>query len=235
MIPNLKPTPGDKKTNNIFVAILGIILIVSSISFTVLGIFNLCRAFLTEYNLKTLDLMYFTSGILILFSIAMVNLLSEIRDQNKTIAKGVLHLLKNKISVAPKPAGNFGDILKNLFGRQPGVDNDDVSGSISLYDANDPDNPIFQGDFKNADEMNEIKKNLINKMLNSQREFKGKKMTKQEMLDTLSIRELKAELKLAVDAEDWLWAASLRDKIAEKEEAKKKGNSGSEKKDNTEL
>jgi protein-arginine kinase activator protein McsA len=98
-----------------------------------------------------------------------------------------------------------------------------------------PNNPIFQGDFKNMDEMNEMRKNLIDKMLNSQKEFKGKKMTKQEMLDSLSVRELKAELKIAVDSEDWLWAASLRDKIAEKEGIKKKGNSGSDKKDNPEM
>jgi hypothetical protein len=235
MIPNLNPTSNEKKTNNILVAFLGIVLIVSSICFTVLGIFNLLRAFLTEYNLKTLDLMYFTSGILILFSIAIVNLLTEMRDQNKTIAKGVLHLLKNKLNGAPKPTGAFGDVLKNLFGRQPGTENDDISGSISLYDVSDPDNPIFQGDFKNADEMNDIKKNLIEKMLNSHREFKGKKMTKQEMLNELNLRELKAELKLAVEAEDWLWAASLRDKIAEKDVKKKGGSNGSEKKDNPEL
>jgi protein-arginine kinase activator protein McsA len=101
---------------------------------------------------------------------------------------------------------------------------DDISGSVSLYDVSNPDKPIFEGDFKNSEEMNEIRKNLIDKMLNSQKEFKGKKMTKQEMLDSLNLRELKAELKIAVEAEDWLWAASLRDKIAEKE-----------KKDNTDL
>lgn len=238
MIPDLNSTSKEKKPNKILIAVLGIILIASSICFTALGIFNLLRAFFTEYNLTTLDLLYFTSGILLLFSIAIVNLLSEIRDQNKTIAKGVLHLLKTKVNGAgPKPASNFGDVLKNLFGRQPGMDmdNDDVTGSISLYDANDPDNPIFQGDFKNSEEMNEIRKNLIDKMLNSQKEFKGKKMTKQEMLDELSLRELKAELKLAVDAEDWLWAASIRDKIAEKDVKKKGGTSGSEKKDNPEL
>jgi hypothetical protein len=236
MIPDLNSTSKEKKPNKIIIAILGIILVLSSISFTALGIFNLLRAFFTEYNLTTLDLLYFISGILLLFSIAIVNLLTEIRDQNKTIAKGVIHLLKNKANgIGPKPAGSFGDILKNLFGKQPGMDSDDVKGSISLYDVTDPDNPIFEGDFKNAEEMNDMRKNLIDKMLNSQKEFKGKKMTKQEMLNELSVRELKAELKIAVDAEDWLWAASIRDKIAEKDVKKKGGTGGSEKKDNPEL
>ena len=55
------------------------------------------------------------------------------------------------------------------------------------------------------------------------------------MLDSLNLRELKAELKMAIDSEDWLWAASLRDKIAEKD-TKKKGNSDdNEKKNNTDL
>jgi protein-arginine kinase activator protein McsA len=83
--------------------------------------------------------------------------------------------------------------------------------------------------------MDEVKRNLMNKMLNSHKEFKGKKMTKQEMLDSLNLRELKAELKLAIETEDWLWAASIRDKIAEKD-TKKKGNSDDiEKKDSTDL
>jgi protein-arginine kinase activator protein McsA len=55
------------------------------------------------------------------------------------------------------------------------------------------------------------------------------------MLDSLNLRELKAELKIAVEAEDWLWAASLRDKIAEKENKKKGGSDDTEKKDNTDL
>ena len=74
---------------------------------------------------------------------------------------------------------------------------------------------------------------MLNKMLSSQKEFKGKKMTKQEMLDSMGIRELKAELKMAINEEDWLWAASLRDKIAEKDTKKKDGNGESEKKDDT--
>lgn len=154
MIPGFETPPKQKLTDNIIVGILGLILIVSSICFTAIGIFNLVRAFFTEYNLTSLDMLYFTSGIMILFMIAIVNLLSEIKNQNKTIAKGVLHLLKQKLNNGPsKPTTPFGDILKNLFSRQPGMSDDDVSGSISLYDVNDPDNPIFQGDFKNSDEM----------------------------------------------------------------------------------
>lgn len=235
MIPGFETPPKQKLTDNIIVGILGLILIASSVCFTAIGVFNLVRAFFTEYNVTTLDMLYFTSGIMILFMISIVNLLSEIKNQNKTIAKGVLHLLKQKLNNNPLKPTPFGDMLKNLFSRQPGMSDDDVSGSISLYDVNDPDNPIFQGDFKNSDEMDQIKKNLMNKMLNSQREFNGKKMTKQEMLDSLNLRELKAELKLAIDSEDWLWAASLRDKIAEKD-TKKKGNSDdTEKKDSTDL
>lgn len=236
MIPSFETPPKEKLTDNIIIGILGLILIVSSVCFTAIGVFNLGKALLTDYNLTTLDLLYFTSGLFILFLIAIVNLLSEIKKQNVTIAKGVLHLLKQKVNNNPsKPTMPFGDMLKNLFGRQPGMSNDDVSGSISLYDVSNPDNPIFQGDFKNSDEMDEIKRNLMNKMLNSHKEFKGKKMTKQEMLDSLNLRELKAELKMAIETEDWLWAASIRDKIAEKD-TKKKGNSDDiEKKDSTDL
>jgi hypothetical protein len=225
MIPGSETPPKEKLTDNIFIGILGLILIASSICFTAIGVFNLGRAFFTEYNVTTLDMLYFTSGIMILFMIGIINMLSEMKKQNKAIANGVLHLLKQKLNNGPSnPKMPFGDMLKNLFSKQPGMSDDDISGSVSLYDVSNPDKPIFEGDFKNSEEMNEIRKNLIDKMLNSQKEFKGKKMTKQEMLDSLNLRELKAELKIAVEAEDWLWAASLRDKIAEKE-----------KKDNTDL
>ena len=236
MIPSFETPAKEKLTDNIIIGILGLILIASSVCFTAIGVFNLCKALFTEYSLTTLDLLYFTSGLFILFLIAIVNLLSDIKKQNITIAKGVLHLLKQKVNNnSSKPTTPFGDILKNLFSRQPGMSDDDVSGSISLYDVSNPDNPIFQGDFKNSDEMDEIKRNLMNKMLNSHKEFKGKKMTKQEMLDSLNLRELKAELKMAIETEDWLWAASIRDKIAEKD-TKKKGNSDDiEKKDSTDL
>jgi hypothetical protein len=222
MIPGSETPPKEKLTDNILIGILGLILIASSICFTAIGVFNLGRAFFTEYNVTTLDMLYFTSGIMILFMIGIINMLSEMKKQNKAIANGVLHLLKqkaNKIHTTP-----FGDMLKDMFSRQPGMNNDDMSGSISLYNIDDPDNPIFKGDFKNSDEMNEVRKNLMDNMLNSKKEFKGKKMTKQEMLDSLNLKELRAELKQAIDLEDWLWAASLRDKIAEKE-----------KKDNTDL
>jgi hypothetical protein len=233
MIPNVETPPKEKLTDNIIVGILGLILIASSICFTAIGVFKSGKAFFTEYNLTALDLLYLTSGIMILFMIAIVNLLSDIKKQNITIANGVLHLLKqkaNKITTTP-----FGDVLKNLFGKQPGMSDDDISGSVSLYDIDNPDKPIFEGNFKNSDEMNEVRKNLMDNMLNSQKEFKGKKMTKQEMLDSLNLRELKAELKIAVEAEDWLWAASLRDKIAEKENKKKGGSDDTGKKDNTDL
>jgi len=237
MIPKEKTNTEEKTKKNIFVSILGLILMISAVYFTAIGAFMIFRAFFTDYNIKTLDLVYFASGILFVFSITIVNLLTEIRDQNKTIAKGVLHLLKQKIQTNNnfQSPESFGDVIKNLFGKQPGLSEDDISGSISLYDMSDPDNPIFQGDFTNSTEMGEVRKNLIEEMLNSQKEFKGKKITKQEMLDKSSLRELKTELKIAVEAEDWLWAASIRDKIAEKEKNKKGGSKDSEKNINPDL
>jgi hypothetical protein len=238
MIPNFNESQeGIKETvkNNILIGFVGIILIISALSFTGYGAAKLLYALFTAYEATVLDLLYFTSGSMLLFFIAITNILMEVKTQNKTLAKGILHLLKTKVEPPTKRRGSFEDTLRNLFNRQPGMTDEDMSGSISIYDMNNPDNPIFQGDFNNMDEMNDMRKKLIDKMLNSQREFKGKKMTKQEMLNSLNLRELKSELKLAIDTEDWLWAASLRDKIAEKEDTKKKGNSGSDKKENPEM
>lgn len=234
MIPNFE-TPKETK-NSFFLNLIAVGLILISVGFLSYGSFQLIWAMATDYTATVTDLICFSMGIIMVFLIGMTSILMDIKKQNQTIAKGVLHLLRQSLDSPNKPRGtSFQDTLKNLFSRQPGMSNEDVSGSISVYDMSNPNNPIFQGDFKNMDEMNDLRKNLMDKMLNSSKEFKGKKMTKQEMLDTLNLRELKAELKLAVDAEDWLWAASLRDKIAEKEPPKKKGNSDPDKKDNPEM
>lgn len=234
MISNFNKNPKDdaeKVKNNFFISFVGILLISSAIYFTSYGMIKLFIALFTAYEAKAIDLIYFTSGIMILFFIGITNILNEIKSQNKTIAKGVLHLLKHKLRTENKSENNTGtsfeDTIKNLFQSQLGLTEEEIKGSISVYDMSNPNNPIFEGDFKNADEMNEIRKNLIDKMLNSHKEFKGQKMTKQEMLDKMSLIELKDELKIAVDREDWLWAASIRDKISSKEESGEKGNSGS--------
>lgn len=239
MIPTLNtPDEGtnEKIKNSFFLSIIAIGLILNALFFFCYGSFRLGWAMATDYTATTTDLFYFSMGIIMIFLIVMTSILMDIKKQNQTIAKGVLHLLRQSLDSPNKPRGtSFQDTLKNLFSRQPGMSGEDVSGSISVYDMSNPDNPIFQGDFNNMDEMNDLRKNLMDKMLNSPKEFKGKKMTKQEMLDILTVRELKSELKSAVESEDWLWAASLRDKIAEKEQPKKKGDSDSDKKDDPEM
>jgi hypothetical protein len=234
MIPKFNDSPEKIKEtvkNNFLISFFGIVLILSAVCFTGYGAVKLIYSLFTNYEATVLDLLYFTSGSMLLFFIGITNMLMEINAQNKTVAKGILHLLKNKVDTPTKKREPFEDTLKSLFNRQPGMTDEEVSGSISIYDMSNPNNPIFQGDFNNMDEMNELKKNLIDKMLNSSKEFKGKKITKQEMLDTMNLRELKVELKMAIVEEDWLWAASLRDKIAEKEEDKKKGGFGLDKKE----
>jgi hypothetical protein len=57
MIPGSETPPKEKLTDNIFIGILGLILIASSICFTAIGVFNLGRAFFTEYNVTTLDML----------------------------------------------------------------------------------------------------------------------------------------------------------------------------------
>lgn len=230
MIPTFeKITKKGNKTSNFFIAFLGASLIISSIVFVGIGLFNMLYALFTDYTATALDILYFLTGMTMLFLATITTFVSEIKSQNKTIAKGIVHLLRNKLN-EPKSnlmsRGLFDDNLKNLFNFPPLTPDSEMTGSISIVDLSNPDKPLYTGDFKSMDEMNEMKKELINKMLNSKREFKGKKMTKQEMLDTMTIEELKKELKQAVESEDWLWAASIRDKISEKE-----GNEDTDKKE----
>ena len=239
MIPKFNdPNEGtnEKIKNSFFSSLNAIVLILTAAIFFCYGSFQLGWAMATNYTATATDLIYFSMGIIMIFLIGMTSILMDIKRQNQAIAKGVLHLLRQPLDSPNKPRGtSFQDTLKNLFSRQPGMSGEDVSGSISVYDMSNPDNPIFQGDFNNMDEMNNLRKNLMDKMLNSSKEFKGKKMTKQEMLDTLTVRELKSELKSAVESEDWLWAASLRDKISEKENPNREDDSDPDKKDNPEM
>ena len=107
--------------------------------------------------------------------------------------------------------------LGQLF-NMGGMHNDaNVSGSISVIDlSKGKGESIFKGEFNNYDELQSLKNKLFSEMLKSQGEFKGKKMTKEEMLDTLSVEELENERIKAEENEEWLWAAAIRDKIAEK-------------------
>jgi hypothetical protein len=104
-----------------------------------------------------------------------------------------------------------------MFGPKNSTGNPaDFTGSISVVDMNNPNNPIFKGDFANFDEMQNLRDKLINKMLNTQGEVDGKKMTKQEILNSMTVEQLEKERLKAEQEEDWLWAAAVRDKIAEK-------------------
>ena len=216
MLSDLKPNTEGK--NNFFYTLGAASFLLVFISFVVIGTYKILLAILSDYNLTALDLLFFTSGIMITVLFTILGLLSSIKKQNQTIAKGVLHILKGKLNTGvPRSSISFGDSLNNLFKSPTDAD---IQGSISLVDLSNPDNPLFKGEFSNMDEMNDLKKNIMDKMLQSQGEFKGKKMTKKDMLAKLKLSELQEELKKAVDSEDWLWAASIRDEIANRTEDK---------------
>ena len=144
MIPNFE-TPKETK-NSFFLNLIAVGLILISVGFLSYGSFQLIWAMATDYTATVTDLIYFSVGIIMVFLIGMTSILMDIKKQNQTIAKGVLHLLRQSLDSPNKPRGtSFQDTLKNLFSRQPGMSNEDVSGSISVYDMSNPNNPIFQG------------------------------------------------------------------------------------------
>jgi hypothetical protein len=145
-------------------------------------------------------------------------ILGEIKSQNETIMRGLTHLLRKQNNSIPSAgASNISNMLSNMFGPKNSTGNPaDFTGSISVVDMNNPNNPIFKGDFANFDEMQNLRDKLINKMLNTQGEVDGKKMTKQEILNSMTVEQLEKERLKAEQEEDWLWAAAVRDKIAEK-------------------
>lgn len=212
-----KPTPEvpAKKSllKDIAIGIVVLTIIILSGYFLISGSIAITKAIFTEYVTKTIDVVKFSFGLLIPFTLAIMLYLVEIKELNESIAKAVIHMMrKERDEKTINPRGLF-----NPFGPLGGSGVDPTfTGSISIVDMSNPDNPIMRGDFNNMDEMNELRNKLINKMLSSEGEVGGKKMNKKEILDTLTIDELEQERIKAEQEEDWLWAAAIRDKINEK-------------------
>lgn len=189
--------------------LLGILLmLLIAIGFTTFGILNLGKAVFTSYEFQTLDAIELAGGLSMLFLMSIIVLLVEIKTKVQTIGEAVVVLLKPKPTMPSSPI----DFFSSLAGP------DGVKGSINVIDLSkgNAGESLFQGDFSNLNELHELRNKLLTSMLNSQKEFKGRQVTKQEMLDTMTLEELEAERIKAEQDEEWIWAAAVRDKIKEK-------------------
>lgn len=217
---NLKKTEKKKSTiSEILKAIFVLFFVGVTLTFSFIGIARIFKALFTDYTLQTIDIAYFAVGIGLLSIFAIFVILDDIKKMLDTTAKAVLHIMRkqNEQSKSTISSNSFSSLLGNMFGNQSVAgDPNNFSGSISVVDLSNPKNPIFKGDFNSHEELQDLRNKLINKMLNSHGEFQGKQMTKQDMLNTMSVEELDAERIKAEQDEDWLWAAALRDKIKER-------------------
>ncbi|GIV43859.1 MAG: hypothetical protein KatS3mg035_0982 [Bacteroidia bacterium] len=217
---NLLNNKTEKKPTTIVdllkaLAVLGFLAI--SFIFAGIGLYGIVKALFTEYTIQTNDILYFFSGTGMFMLFAILIILGEIKQMLVTFGELLIQVSINQRTKDLKSNINpLSNIVRNMFGQNNTFNKNDFKGSISVVDLNNPEKPIFKGDFNNIEEMQELRKKLLEKLLNSHGEFNGKKMTKQEMLDTMSIEELDAERIKAEKEEDWLWAAALRDKIKEK-------------------
>ena len=217
-IPGMEIPAKKSSTKEILKALSVLLFVGASIAFAFKGMYSVINAVFTPYKLQTIDIAYLTSGVCLLAAFAVFIILGEIKSQNETIMRGLTHLLRKQNNSIPSAgASNISNMLSNMFGPKNSTGNPaDFTGSISVVDMNNPNNPIFKGDFANFDEMQKLRDKLINKMLNTQDEVDGKKMTKQEILNSMTVEQLEKERLKAEREEDWLWAAAVRDKIAEK-------------------
>jgi len=205
--PEKKETVGSKI--GLFLKSIAILLmIVVAVGFTLTGLIKLCQSLFTSYDLQAVDAIELTGGLALIFLMAIVVISVEIKSKVQTIGEAVVVLLKPK----PSSPSLGSDLFKHLSGRG------DVSGSINIIDLTNggTGESMFKGDFSNLNELHELRNKLLTSMLNSQKEFKGKQVTKQEMLDTMTLEELEAERVKAEQEEEWIWAAAVRDKIKEK-------------------
>jgi len=197
------------KISAFFKSLAILIMIVISIGFTIAGLYKLGKSLFTPYDLQAIDAVELTGGLALIFLMSIIIIAVEIKSKVQTIGESILVLLKPKTNMPSNPM----DWLSKL--RNP---SGDISGSINIVDLTNggTGESLFKGDFSNINELHELRGKLLSSMLNSQREFKGKKITKQEMLDTMTVEELEAERIKAEQEEEWIWAAAVRDKIKEK-------------------
>lgn len=215
-----KPTPEvpakKRLLKDVAIGIVVLTIIILSGYFLISGSYGLIKAMFTDYTTQVIDVVKFSFGLLIPFTLAIILYLVEIKELNESIAKAVIHMMrKERDEKTINPRGFFNPFVPLAGNGGQNVD-PSFTGSISIVDMSNPDNPIMRGDFNNMEEMQELKNKLINKMLNSEGEVGGKKMNKQEILDTLTDEELEQERIKAEQEEDWLWAAAIRDKINDK-------------------
>ena len=208
--PTKKPTALESLK-----AIFVLFFVITTSSFLFIGIFRVFKALFTDYTLQTIDIAYLSSGACLLGLVVVLSILNEIKKTSDATGKGVLHMMRKINSNATADSNALPGMLGKLFGDRSST-GADFTGSISVVDLSNPNKPIFEGDFNNPDELHILRNKLVNQMMNSNGEFQGKQMTKQDILNSMSLGELEQERVKAEESEDWLWAAAIRDKIAEK-------------------
>lgn len=195
-------------------------IVIAGTAFFVIGIYKLSLALFTDYTFQIIDLVLYTSGFAIIsivaISLEMIKVkeaMTSVKVTTDATASGILHLMRSSRQAKTQTLdGNFfNDILKDI---DP---NGEVNGSIRVINLEDPTSPpLFDKEFESFEELKSLRDELFSKMLKKEGDFKGKKMTRQEMLDTMTLDELESERIKAEKNEDWTWAIAIRDKINEK-------------------
>ena len=214
----------ETKTKPSFVELiksLAVLLIIGGSLFMVgYGLFKIGMTLFSSYIIKPMDIIFLFSGLGLLLAFTILVMLGDLKNKSDALARAMTVLIKRSNPYNQgtniNSTNSFENLLEGMFGPKSSTGDGNISGSISIVDLTNPDKPIMQGDFNNINEMKELKDKLFGQMLNTSGELDGKKMTKQEMLNQMSIEQLEAERIKAEETEDWLWAAAVRDKIAEK-------------------
>jgi len=204
------PEKKDSNLSAVLKSLTVLILLSIATSFSLIGFYKLGKSLFSSYEFQTIDAVELIGGLSMLFLMAVLVIVVEIKSKVQTIGEAVVVLLRPK---SPMPSSPL-DFLRNMSGPE----GQDIKGSINIIDLTNggTGESMFKGDFSNLNELHELRHKLLSSMLNSQREFKGKQVTKQEMLDTMTLEELEAERVKAEQEEEWIWAAAVRDKIKEK-------------------
>lgn len=200
----------NSKKDNVLVMLLMSIFLLSLCALTIFGFAQLTRGLFTEYKATTFDLLSLTGGFLSLGFITIISMINDLKKGLKSLEDKLSE--KQTSSTPPTTPPDISNIMSKLFsGNKDG--NPGFSGSVKIINLNNPDEPIFNGEFDDMKDFQNIKKEIVDKFLKSQGEFHGKKMTKEEVIKKMSVDELKQEEQTAIQNEDYVWAAALRDEI----------------------
>lgn len=206
-----------KKENSFLFNFLTAIFFLIIATLFINGLFNIVEAAFTSYTATAKDVIYFLIGITTIGFITCIYILDQVRQNmisiaasNTIVVESLIKLLNLQKKNNTPPTDYIKDILK-----------DPTITGFTILDLTDPKfNQLNQEDFEKKEQQNEdlIKKFFYKGKSNPLKKEMPEKPFTEEKIKSSTIKELNDALDKAIEKENFLLAATIRDEIKLREE-----------------